>query len=126
IELAGSSSAGEMSSVLGMRDDSVALAVFASGAIDIMVGLARNPAADCRRAAREAVPQATAKTRLPPRLCVVLSTMGGVEASLILDGLRDALGPGVPARRGGASPEKPQYGIRRLVQPRVRGRRPDR
>lgn len=107
IELAGSSSAGEMSSVLGFREDSVALALFASDQIDIVVGLGRNLAADCLAAAHQAVAEATAKTRLPPRLCIVMSTVGGVEAGLILEALRTALGPGVPILGGGAAPRDP-------------------
>ena len=107
IELAGSTSAGEMSSVLGFRDDSVALALFASDAIDIVVGLGRNLKADCLAATRQAVEEATAKTSLPPRLCMVLSTIGGVEASVILGALRTALGPGVPIVGGGAAPRDP-------------------
>jgi hypothetical protein len=107
IELAGSSSAGEMSSVLGLREDSVALALFASDTIDVVVGLGRGLAADCVAAARQAVAEATAKTPLPPRLCVAVSTIGGVEASVILDALRAALGPGVPIIGGGAAPRDP-------------------
>ncbi len=107
IELAGSSSAGEMSSVLGFREDSVALALFASDTIDIVVGLGRDLKADCLAAANHAVTEATAKTSLPPRLCIVLSTIGGVEASVILAALRSALGPGVPILGGGAAPRDP-------------------
>ena len=61
IELAGSSSAGEMSSVLGFREDSVALALFASDSIDIVVRLGRDLAADRLAAAQQAV------GRPPPR-----------------------------------------------------------
>jgi hypothetical protein len=107
IELGGSSSAGEMSSVLGFREDSIALALFASDSIDIVVGLGRDLVADCLAAARQAVAEATAKTRLPARLCIVMSTVGGVEASVILDALRTALGPGVPIIGGGAAPRDP-------------------
>ena len=107
IELAGMTCAGEMSSVLGFREDSVALALFASDSIDIVVGLGRNLAEDCLAATRQAVAEATAKTRLPPRLCIVLSTIGGVEASVILAALRAALGPGVPILGGGAAPRDP-------------------
>jgi len=107
IELAGSSSAGEMTSILGLREDSVALALFASDSIDIVVGLGRNLVADCLAAAHQAVAEATAKTRLPPRLCIVMSTIGGVEASVILAALRTALGPGIPIVGGGAAPRDP-------------------
>jgi hypothetical protein len=107
IELAGSSSAGEMTSVLGFREDSVALALFASDSVDIVAGLGTDLAADPLAAARRAVAQATSKTPLPARLCIVLSTIGGVEASVILDALRAALGPGIPILGGGAAPRDP-------------------
>jgi hypothetical protein len=107
IELAGASSAGEMSSVLGFREDSVTLALFASDSIDLVVGLGRDLVADPLAAARQAVAEATAKTTLPPRLCIVLSTIGGVEASVILAALRTALGPGVAILGGGAAPGDP-------------------
>ncbi len=107
IELAGSSSGGEMSSVLGFREDSVALALFASDSIDIVVGLGRDLKADPLAAAHQAVAEATAKTGLPARLCIVLSTIGGVEASVMLAALRLALGDGVPIIGGGAAPRDP-------------------
>ncbi len=107
IELAGSSSAGEMSSILGFSEDSVALTLFASDSIDIVVGLGRDLVRDPLAAARRAVAEATAKTRLEPALCIVLSTIGGVEASVILSALRTALGPGIPIFGGGASPRDP-------------------
>jgi hypothetical protein len=107
VELAGSSSAGEMSSVLGFCEDSVALALFASDSVDIVAGLGRDLAADPQAAAHQAVAEATGKTTLPPRLCIVLSTIGGVEASVILDALRAALGTGIPIIGGGAAPRDP-------------------
>ena len=107
IELAGSSTAGEMSSVMGFAEDSVALALFASDSIDIVAGLGRELAADPAAAARQAVGEAIAKTQLTPRLCLVLSTIGGAEASVILDDLRTALGPGIPIIGGGAAPRDP-------------------
>jgi hypothetical protein len=107
IELAGSSSAGEMSSVLGFREDSVALTLFASDSVDITAGLGRDLKADPVATARQAVEEARSKTNLPPRLCLVMSTIGGVEAGVILDALRAALGPGVPILGGGAAPRDP-------------------
>ncbi len=107
IELAGASSAGEMTSCLGFREDSVALALFASDTIDIVVGLGRDLKEGPLAAARQAVAEATAKTTLPPRLCVVLSTIGGVEAGVMLGALRSALGDGVPIIGGGAAPRDP-------------------
>lgn len=107
IELAGSSSAGEMSSVLGFREDSVALALFAGDTIEIVAGLGRNVAADPQAAARQAVADATTRTPLPPRLCIVMSAIAGAGADVILAALRTALGAGVPIIGGGAAPRDP-------------------
>jgi len=107
IELAGSTTAGEMSSVLGFREDSVALTLFASDTVDITAGLGRDLRADPVAAARRAVEQARGRTTLPPSLCIAMSTIGGVEAGIILDALRAALGPGIPILGGGAAPRDP-------------------
>ncbi len=107
IELAGSSTAGEMSSVLGFREDSVALTLFASDSIDIVTGLGRDLSADPLAAAREAVADASAKTALPPRLCLALAAVGGGGVAVVLDGLRMALGPGIPIIGGGSAPQDP-------------------
>ena len=77
-------------------------------------------------AARQAVAEATAKTDLPPRLCIVMSTIGGVEASVILAALRTALGPGRPDHRRRRGAARSGHRSRRRQQPRVRGRRPHR
>jgi hypothetical protein len=107
IELAGSSSGGEMSSVIGFSEDSISLALFASDAIDVVAGLGRDLAADPVAAARQAVAGAMARTDKKPRVCVALPSIGGVEAGVILDALRAALGPGVPVVGGGAAPRDP-------------------
>ena len=107
IELAGATTAGEMSSVIGFSEDSVALAVFAADSVEITAGIGRNLRADPADATREAVAMARSKATQPSRLCLVMPTIGGNEAGLIFDGLRAALGPGVPVVGGGASPEDP-------------------
>jgi hypothetical protein len=107
IELAGSSSAGEMSSVLGFREDSVALALFASDAVEVVAGLGRNVSVDPQAAARLAVDDATTRTGLAPRLCIVMSAIGEAGADGILEALRAALGRGVPIIGGGAAPRDP-------------------
>ena len=107
IELAGATSAGEMSSVLGFAEDSVALALFASDAIDFTVGMGRDLATDPGQACRRAVEEARAKSRLAPSLCIAMPTIGPVEASLVLDALRRELGPDVPILGGGAAPRDP-------------------
>ena len=107
IELAGATTAGEMSSVIGFSEDSVALAVFAADSVEITAGIGRNLRADPAEATRQAVATARSKATQPSRLCLVMPTIGGAEAGLIFDGLRAALGPGVPVVGGGASPEDP-------------------
>jgi hypothetical protein len=111
IELAGATSAGEMSSVIGMVEDSVALAVFASDTVEITAGLGRNLKADPVAAARQAVDEARGKASSPARLCITLPMVGGYDSRAILDGLRDALGPAVPVLGGGSAPEDPAASI---------------
>jgi hypothetical protein len=107
IELAGATSAGEMSSVIGLAEDSVALALFAADSVEITVGLGRNLMAEPFAAGRQAVEEALARTSLPPRMCIALPAVGGYEAAAVFDGLRAALGPHVPIVGGGSSPEDP-------------------
>jgi hypothetical protein len=107
IDIAGATTAGEMSSVIGFSEDSVAMAVFASDVVDITSGLGTNLWSDPGKATRMAVEQARSKTTRPARLCLVMPTVAGNEADTILDALREALGPGIPVVGGGASPEDP-------------------
>jgi len=92
---------------MGLAEDSVALAVFASDTVEITAGLGRNLREDPVRAAREAVLDARARTSEPTRLCIVLPTVGGYDSASVLGGLRTALGPDIPVLGGGASPEDP-------------------
>ena len=107
IEIAGATTAGEMSSVIGFSEDSVALAVFATDSVEITAGIGGDLLADPAGATARAVAMARAKATQPPRLCLVMPTVGGAEAGTIFEGLRAALGPGVPIIGGGASPEDP-------------------
>jgi len=107
IELAGTSTAGEMSSVMGYQQDSIALALFASDSVDITAGLGRDIAEDAPAAVRQAVSEARRETSLPPSLCIVMPTIGVVDSEVILGALRSELGPGVPILGGGASPQSP-------------------
>jgi hypothetical protein len=107
IELVGSSTTGEMTSELGFAEDSIALALFASDAVDITAGMGRALAVDARAAGREAVRDARSRTNLPPALCVIFPTIGVADPYEVLDGLREELGPGVPILGGGASPRDP-------------------
>jgi hypothetical protein len=107
IALAGSSTGGEMSSVMGFQQDSIALAVFASDDIEITVGLGRDLAVDPAVAVREAVAAARATTRKDPTLCIVMPTIGVVDASVFLAALRAELGAAVPIVGGGATSRNP-------------------
>jgi hypothetical protein len=111
IELAGATSAGEMSSVIGLAEDSVALALFASDTVEITAGLGRNLKADPAGAAREAVDQARAKASSAPRLCITLPMVGGYDSETVFASLRAALGPDVPVVGGGSAPEDPAAAI---------------
>jgi len=107
IELAGATAAGEMSSVIGMAEDSVALAVFASDTVEITAGLGRNLREDPVAAARQAVDDALSRASSSPRLCIALPMVGGYESGEVFSGLREALGPNVPVLGGGSAPEDP-------------------
>jgi len=122
IELAGATAAGEMSSVIGLAEDSVALAVFAADTVEITAGLGRNLAEDPVAAARAAVDQARGKATSPPRLCIALPMVGGYDSEAIFDGLRSALGPDVPVLGGGSSPEDPAASIGATQSRQIVGR----
>src|SRR6185503_522547 len=122
IELAGATAAGEMSSVIGLAEDSVALAVFAADTVEITAGLGRNLAEDPVAAARAAVDQARGKATSPPRLCIALPMVGGYDSEAIFDGLRGALGPDVPVLGGGSSPEDPAASIGATQSRQIVGR----
>jgi hypothetical protein len=107
IALAGSTTAGEMSSVMGFQEDSIALTLFASDAVEITAGLGRGLKTDPRAATQAAVDQARANATLEPSLCIVMPAIGLGEAGVILRGLRAALGPGIPVLGGGAAHQDP-------------------
>jgi hypothetical protein len=107
IALAGASTSGEMSSVMGYQQDSIALALFATDGVEITVGLGRAIGADPHGAAREAVVAARGAASLPSRLCIALPSIGVVDTAVLLTALRSELGPDVPILGGGASPLNP-------------------
>ncbi|MEO8477206.1 MAG: FIST N-terminal domain-containing protein [Actinomycetota bacterium] len=104
IELIGSTSSAEMSSVLGYQEDSVTLAVFATDSVDITGGVATDIYSDVGVAAHTAVEQARAKTDKEPRLCIVTPSVGG-DTRALLGALREVLGEDVSILGGGASPQ---------------------
>ena len=107
IQLAGTSTGGEMSSVIGYQQDSLEVALFASDVVDITAGLGRGIGADPVGAVTAAIAEARRGTTLAPSLCIVMPSIGLVDAARILDALRADLGPNVPILGGGASPQNP-------------------
>jgi hypothetical protein len=104
IELVGSTSAGEMSSVLGFQEDSVALALFTSDSVDITAGVGLGVSASAEGAARQAIAQALSKTDKPPRLCITMPCITADDPSILLRELQRSLGEGVPVLGGGSAP----------------------
>ncbi|MGE5226235.1 MAG: FIST signal transduction protein [Planctomycetaceae bacterium] len=104
IELIGSTSVGEMSSVLGFREDSVTLAVFASDTVDVTAGWATDAGSDPEGAARRAALDARSKTEKEPRLCLAFPSVSREEPSRLLRELRAQLGDGVHVLGGGSGP----------------------
>jgi hypothetical protein len=104
IELVGTSSVGEMSSILGFQDDSVTLALFASDTVDITAGVGTGVGEDPVGAAHRAVDDARAKTAKEPRLCLSLPSVAGGDPSMLLGELRRLLGEDIPILGGGSGP----------------------
>lgn len=103
IELAGTTSAGEMSSVVGFREDSVALALFASETVDITAGIGRGVVSDPEGAARRALEMAREKSAQVPRLCVAIPSASS-NTTPVIASLRRELGEGVAILGGGSAP----------------------
>jgi hypothetical protein len=111
VELIGSSSAGEMTSVLGFQEDSVALALFASDAVEITAGVGLGVGADPEGAARRAVEQARTATTKEPRLCITMPSVGASDPAGVLGHLQRALGPGVAILGGGSAARATRTGL---------------
>ncbi|HXX61701.1 MAG TPA: FIST N-terminal domain-containing protein [Candidatus Sulfotelmatobacter sp.] len=101
IRLIGSSSSAEMSSVVGYREDSVTLAVFASDTVRFTAAAATWEAGDVEAACRRAAGEVLAATDLPPRLCFMVSD--AFEGQFALDAVRGALPAGTVVVGGGSS-----------------------
>jgi hypothetical protein len=93
IQLVGSTSSAEMSSIAGYLEDSVALALFASDEVDFTVGYAADVSLDAGAAAHQAATQALAATSKLPKVCVVITEQ--TSAQQVVESLRDELPPGV-------------------------------
>lgn len=102
VDVVGSSSAAEMSSVLGFQEGSVMLALFASDTVDITVGFATGIHDDPVGAAGKAVGVAKAKTPREPRLCIAAPAQQP-DPMAVIAGLRRVLGEDVPILGGVSS-----------------------
>ena len=102
LELIGCTTAGEMSSALGYRDDSVALVLFGSDSIEFASGIGRHVSEDIPSACRAAVELAAAKSNLPTAICITLPESLTTSAQRIVDSLRQELGSNVPVVGGTA------------------------
>ena len=104
-EIIGTTSVGEMSSVLGFQEDSVTLALFASDSVDVTAGLATDVSSDPAGAAKRAIAEARGKTGKEPRLCLAFPSVAVlIEPWVLLRELRRHLGEDVPVLGGGSGP----------------------
>jgi len=102
LELAGCSTGGEVSSVMGFQDDSVTLALFASDVVDFTTGIGVNASQDAMAACREAVAQARKKSDQDPVLCIAMPDGLTFNSADAVRGLKQALGEGVLVLGGAA------------------------
>jgi hypothetical protein len=102
IDVAGSTSAAEISSVGGYQEDSVSLAVFASDDVEIVAGLGSGMGHDVDAACRAAVEQALSGVTAEPKVCVVFHESFVADPPRVVEALTRALPRGVVVL-GGAS-----------------------
>ena len=101
IRLIGSTSSAEMSSVVGYREDSVILAVFASDTVGFTTAAATWPPGGVEEACRRAVSEMLAATDQPPRLCIMVAD--ALDGQLALEAVRRALPDEAVLVGGGSS-----------------------
>ncbi len=96
LELIGCTTDGEISSELGYREDSITLVLFGSDSIEFGAGLGRDVSKDIPGACRRAVEAATAKSTLPPAICIALPESMTTSGQQIIEALGQHLEPKVP------------------------------
>jgi hypothetical protein len=96
LELIGCTTAGEMSSALGYREDSVALVLFGSDSIEFASGIGRDVSKDIQSACRTAIESAAAKSDLPTAICIALPESMTTSGQQIVESLRREVGSNVP------------------------------
>jgi hypothetical protein len=101
--IAGATSAAELSSTVGYREDSITLALFAADDIDITVGLGDGLGADQERACRTAIEEALSGVSRDPKLCIVIANSATGDPAVMLPLIRDLLPAGVTVIGGGSA-----------------------
>lgn len=98
----GATSAAEMSSVGGFKEDSVSLTAFASDEVDVTVGFARGLGEDVEGTARAAALAAMSGTTLEPKACIVLAENFVTDPQKTINAVAGALPDGVVIVGGGS------------------------
>ncbi len=96
IELIGSTTNGEMSSVLGFQEDSLTLMIFCADRIEIKAGLGRGVSKDTPLAVKEAIDTAASQLSGPVKLCLTFPESINVNGVSVLAALKQNLGAEIP------------------------------
>lgn len=102
IELIGCTTAGEISSRLGFRQDSTALILLGSDVVEFSAGVGLDVSNDIQIACAEAVKLPNEKANFTPTLCITLPESLTTSGQKIIETLGQNLGPGVPIIGGTA------------------------
>jgi hypothetical protein len=103
IELIGSTTNGEVSSVLGFQEDSLALMVFCSDRVEIRAGIGRDAVKNVDAAVADSIAMATAKLSSPPKLCLTFPESIHVNGVNLITALQKGLGETTPILGGTAA-----------------------
>lgn len=93
LELIGCCGDGEISSIAGATDDSVALMLLASDRIRFRAGFGRDVVADPVAACRDALAMARREETEPPSLCVIMPEGWELDVVRVLETVQQELGP---------------------------------
>jgi hypothetical protein len=102
LQLIGGTTHGEMSSVLGFQEDSLALMLFCSDRIKIRAGLGRAMSKNPLAAAQAAVEQAQVGLSNQAKFCITIPDGLSTSGVTIIDSLKQVLGESVPIMGGTA------------------------
>jgi hypothetical protein len=103
IEIIGSTTNGEVSSVLGFQEDSLSLMVFCSDRVEIRAGLGRGATKDVDAAVADSIAMATAKLSSVPKLCLTFPESIHVNGVQLIAALQKGLGETTPIIGGTAA-----------------------